>query len=356
MYITPKKSFSWTSGVCCCCGSMTSSLLSLVTQVTWHLLMLTISCIMLNNTESFINTIVSAIDTNDRLLQKSDFFINIREVVLQNSTLYTAIPIILNVVYLLCNLFAIFGIRIRNKMLLLPWIILYFIKIIFTSSLLIYTVVLLQIEWFRAILSLVIIPIIVLESYFWFIIVKTYSRLRAAQMKSASLITRKEPKPKLKLRSQVSKASDDISTTVGMDELAVSPPHMAWDPEYLIELDPRYGDANPDDVLDVPEESVVEWDTDEDDDEETYYQSDEYTDRGARDDTEFYTESEGEFLEKHVNDDNDDETTCKEDETDFDDVESEHYKTPGIPRPVIRSKSPSLVYTMEGTTMMSSNA
>ena len=91
--------------------------------------------------------------------------------------------------------------------------------------------------------------------------------MRAVQRKSAALNTRKEPKPKPVLRSQVSKASDDISTTVGMDELAVSPPHMAWDPEYLLELDPRYGDTNPDEI-DVPEESVVEWETDEDDDEE----------------------------------------------------------------------------------------
>jgi len=99
------------------------------------------------------------------------------------------------------------------------------------------------------------------------VIVKTYSRLRAVQRKSAALKPSKDPKPKPVLQSQVSKASDDISTTVGMDELAVSPPHMAWDPEYLLELDPRYGDTNPDEI-DVPEESVVEWETDEDDDEE----------------------------------------------------------------------------------------
>ena len=54
---------------------------------------------------------------------------------------------------------------------------------------------------------------------------------------------------------------------------------------------------------------------------------------GEREDTEFFTESEGEYLDKIVDDDI---PTIKEEETDFDDAESEHYKTPGIPRPVLR--------------------
>ena len=59
---------------------------------------------------------------------------------------------------------------------------------------------------------------------------------------------------------------------VGITELAVAPPHVAWDPEYLLELDPRYHEA----------EESEDWDS-EDEDAETYYtrQSDEYT---ARDD------------------------------------------------------------------------
>ena len=52
----------------------------------------------------------------------------------------------------------------------------------------------------------------------------------------------------------------------------MAPPHVAWDPEYLLELDPRYHEA----------EESEDWDS-EDEDAETYYprQSDEYT---ARDD------------------------------------------------------------------------
>ena len=168
----------------------------------------------------------------------------------------------------------------------------------------------------------------------------SYFRLKSSSKKTSALQNSAgaSVKPKPKLKSQMSKASDDISTTVGMSELAISPPHMAWDPEFLLELDPRYVDADEatedDDGHDDDDcrDSEVEWDT-ENEDEETYYQSDEYTERGEREDTEFFTESEGEYLDKIVDDDI---PTIKEEETDFDDAESEHYKTPGIPRPVLR--------------------
>ena len=56
-----------------------------------------------------------------------------------------------------------------------------------------------------------------------------------------------------------------------------------------------------------------------------------------RDDTEFFTESEGEYLDRHEDGDTGGDLTCVEEEqTDLEDGESEHYKTPGIPRPVIR--------------------
>ena len=206
-------------------------------------------------------------------------------------------------------------------------------------------------------------------------------RLRAYQKKNAVVSRRAAaPKPAV-LQSQASvTGSDDISTTVGMDELAISPPHLAWDPEYLLELDPRY----------VEEE---EWDSRDEEDEETYYQSDEYTDqdiRGADTETVF-TESDGEFLDRRRGEETDDGelTAIEERDTDFDTEreEEEHYKSPGIPRPVLRSdiklrlyfcsryiflvvlifsrhyfssdfrtQTPPPVYAMEGTTTLSSTA
>ena len=171
-----------------------------------------------------------------------------------------------------------------------------------------------------------------------------------------------------------------------MDELAISPPHLAWDPEYLLELDPRY-------VGEEQMDEEVEWDSRDEEDEETYYQSDEYTDQDVRGaDTEtVFTESDGEFLDRGRAEETDDGelTAIEERETDFDTEreEEEHYKTPGIPRPVLRSdieeirsyiitavifvgyifldviflsdfrsQTPPPVYAMEGTTTMSSNA
>ena len=211
-----------------------------------------------------------------------------------------------------------------------------------------------------------------------------YFRLRAYQKKNA-VVSRQAPAAKpaeFQSRASVT-GSDDISTTVGMDELAISPPHLAWDPEYLLELDPRYvGEEQ-------MEEEEVEWDSRDEEDEETYYQSDEYTDQDVRGaDTEtVFTESDGEFLDRRRGEETDDGelTAIEERETDFDterEDEEEHYKSPGIPRPVLRSdtsiflavifvgyifldviflsdfrsQSPPPVYAMEGTTTMSSNA
>ena len=160
-------------------------------------------------------------------------------------------------------------------------------------------------------------------------------RLRAYQKKNAVVSRRAVANKPAGLQSQASvTGSDDISTTVGMDELAISPPHLAWDPEYLLELDPRY----------VEEENMEEeWDSRDGEDEETYYQSDEYTDQDVRGaDTEtVFTESDGEFLDRRRGEETDDGelTAIEERETDFDTEreEEEHYKSPGIPRPVLRS-------------------
>ena len=63
-----------------------------------------------------------------------------------------------------------------------------------------------------------------------------------------------------------------------MSELAIAPPHVAWDPDFLLEIDPRYVETPADDDHDDHEEgSEVVWNSE---DEETYYQSDEYTDIG----------------------------------------------------------------------------
>lgn len=95
---------------------------------------------------------------------------------LQIPTLYASIPIIVNVVFLLSNMFAVTGIILRSRQLLLPWLGLYLTRILFTASLAIYVVHLMPIEWFKAILALVVTPIIVLESALWTVILRFYTR------------------------------------------------------------------------------------------------------------------------------------------------------------------------------------
>ena len=218
-------------------------------------------------------------------------------------------------------MFSLLGVLISNQLLLLPWLLLSCIKIVFISSSLLYLVVLLPLAWFKVILCLVIIPVIVIEGSCWTITFKFYRRLRSVGTKKKSELKAEHKQ----ISKSQSAASDDISTTVAMEELAVSPPHMTWDPDYLLELDPRYLQDQEDQEEDEEEEeeemeSEVEWES-----EESYYQSDDYTVRGPGEETEIFTETDGEFLEEQ-----------RHEETDFPDDESEHYKTPGIPRPVIR--------------------
>lgn len=357
MIITPKQRFRCLRPLCCPCGPLSPCLLVLAAHSLASLALLGLSCLLISDTEAALETVTTAIDTKDRLLQRSEFYGNVQDNVLNIPTLYASIPIIVNVVFLLSNMFAVTGIILRSRQLLLPWLGLYLTRILFTASLAIYVVHLMPIEWFKAILALVVTPIIVLESALWTVILRFYTRLRAYQKKNA-VVSRRAPSAKpAGLQSQASvTGSDDISTTVGMDELAISPPHLAWDPEYLLELDPRY-------VGEEQMEEEVEWDSRDEEDEETYYQSDEYTDQDVRGaDTEtVFTESDGEFLDRRRGDETDDGelTAIEERETDFDterEEEEEHYKSPGIPRPVLRSQSPPPVYAMEGTTTMSSNA
>ena len=136
------------------------------------------------------------------------------------------------------NIFCMVGVLISNHLLLLPWLFLYCIKILLLSSMLLYLVILLPLAWFKVLLSLVIIPVIVIEGAFWAIIFKFHRRLRSVVRKSMKTGGGKVIN---NISHSVTAASaDDISTTLAMEELAVSPPHITWNPDYLLELDPRY--------------------------------------------------------------------------------------------------------------------
>jgi len=270
----------------------------------------------------------------------------------------------------------------------------------------VYIIVILQNNWLRAILFLVVVPFLVLATSFWSVIFKLARRIRASQRKVVPRTF------KIPLAPQ---ESNSVSHPVPLRNLAVYPPEAAWDPEYLIERDPRYvvgddGAESEEDSYKEEEESDgyrdsyadrrgsgSEWDSGE----ETDYLSDEYTDIADREDTEDFSESEAgtpnsfttnrKYREEKQITDTDNFTEMEDEineafhwnqvieETDFTnydesitleevetneiyenvnyvpDLDPGHYQTPGIPRPVTRSDSPEL-YSMTGTTLQSSTA
>ena len=117
----------------------------------------------------------------------------------QHPTLYSAIPITANCVYLLASMFALAGVLLRTRPLLGPWLGLYCLKIMFAAALLVstlqtlynvynttlhiaqvYTTFLLPKVWFRVLLVLVVAPVLVLEAALWTLILKFYLRSQSA--------------------------------------------------------------------------------------------------------------------------------------------------------------------------------
>ena len=218
---------------------------------------------------------------------------------------FFSVPIILNLILLFSNLLGSFGAILQIRRLLFPWLIFYFLTIVSTLSLLVYIIVILQNNWLRVILFLVVVPLLVLATSFWSVIFRLARRIRAAQRK---VIPRT-----VKIPVAVQHSSSVVDHPVPIRTLAISPPEAAWDPEYLIERDPRYlvghGGGGAGSEVDSYQESSfygedfdsyaarggsgAGWGSGED----TDYLSDEYTDRDGVEDTEDLTESEQDIKE-----------------------------------------------------------
>ena len=147
-----------------------------------------------------------------------------------------------------------------------------------------------------------VVPLLVIAISFWAVILKLYRRINATNRK----VVPQSVKPPL--APQVSS-----NTVDHISAMAVSPPQSAWDPEYLIERDPRYLPPQSDSCEDRQDsysyegqsdtcqtagclsDSQSDWESEGESD----YQSDEYTDRGAREDTEDFTESDADILDTY---------------------------------------------------------
>ena len=151
-------------------------------------------------------------------------------------------------------------------------------------------------EYLAQVLFLVVVPVEVIAISFWSAIFK---------------LNRRIPKQvKIPLTVQISSSVDH---PVPIGALAIAPPQSAWDPEYLIERDPRfmvgtggtvsevdsyadrhdsYSCAGQSDSYADRHGSESDWDSGE----ETDYLSDVYTAREDREDTVDLTESEAETM------------------------------------------------------------
>jgi len=253
---------------------------------------------MVNTHEEMFDNIVVAVDTKDRLLQQSSIYQDLKQTIGTNPKAYFSIPIILHLTLIISNLLAFSGALFHAHYFLLPWLIIYFVAILSSSSLLVYLIVIIKHIWFKVILFLTVGPVIVIAISFWTVIAQYYKRLSTKNKKSVQLYTHARCPPITQLKEEY---------PIPISTLAVSPPLSAWDPEYLIERDPRYlhpqtGQSLEDSyrleegseitqTAECVSDSESHWSS-----EESYYRSDEYTERDAREDTEDFTESDADIL------------------------------------------------------------
>jgi len=216
----------------CWCGVRTSSILIFCLYLVLHTFFLIINLIILNSPEDHVDRAIQFIHTNDSRLHDSVFYNKARELILQNSGEYFALPITINLILLVSNLLAAWGALFFLPLLLLPWLALYCAYILFLLSLLIYMIVIIQNVWFKVLLFLVIAPIIVVAFFFWFIVFRFFNDMKRAckpdfhLYPTSQLSTMYTPEPHI--------------WDQPLPIWAIAQPQTIWDPVYLHHLDPRY--------------------------------------------------------------------------------------------------------------------
>ena len=150
----------------------------------------------------------------------------------QNSGEYFALPITIIIVLMVSNVLALWGALLSHPLLLLPWLTLYFVFILCSSSLLIYVIIILQDIWFQVLLFLVITPELVIGAAFWLVVLKLY--------RSARHSTQKISPPQAHSLPPTMYTPEPHSWDQPLPIWAVNPPQNAWDPSFLQQIDPRY--------------------------------------------------------------------------------------------------------------------
>lgn len=331
--------------------------------VILHAAFLALTILVRGRAEESLERILEIVDTEDDRLENSNFYTSVKPYIVQNNGEYFALPITASVVLMVSNILALCGTVYSLHLLLLPWIILYFIFIIFSSSVLIYVIILLHDVWFQAILFLIVAPELVLGAAFWLVIVSLYRSTRHSQQKGS-------PPPHNPLPPTVY-TPEPHSWDQPLPVWAVNPPESAWDPTYLQQLDPRYASPRPRSLMsgNQSDESFRESDYGSSR-ESGYYQTDSVSlstkyrqDRqGYSDQSDTQTDSQSDSEHHHPLSDVREDTAESEEEhsSHFShqaEVQEpdENYDIGRIPRPKSRLQTPEL-YKMPGTTLNSSSA
>eukprot|EP00092_Neocalanus_flemingeri_P009666 GFUD01010407.1.p1 GENE.GFUD01010407.1~~GFUD01010407.1.p1 ORF type:complete len:364 (+),score=77.11 GFUD01010407.1:78-1169(+) len=217
---------------CCCCGVKTSTVLICTLYLLIHAATLVITILFMTNPAEYLAKFLDLVDTEDERLRSSYFYSNVEPYILQNSGEYFAIPLTVILVLMVSNLLAALGALYRHPILLLPWLALYFVFILFTASLLIYILILLQDIWFQVLLFLVIAPMLVIGAAFWLVVLRLYRSSRHSNQKGVL------PPPHSLPPTMYT--PEPHSWDQPLPIWAVTPPQNAWDPSFLQQIDPRY--------------------------------------------------------------------------------------------------------------------
>lgn len=222
-----------------CCGlkNWTLGICSLYTII--HIGLLVLNVFILENPENHVDNFIHLIDTNDNRLYRSEIHLRTRQYLIQNSGEYLALPITVNVVLLASNILAFFGAICTSPLILVPWILAYFVYILFCLALMVYLIFLLEEVWFKVILFLVVAPLIVVAASFWIVVVRLLIQFR--QKGKIAKKTMGVPVPATVY------TPEPHNWDTPLPIWALQPPTSAWDPTYLQQIDPRY--------VETPEES-----------------------------------------------------------------------------------------------------
>jgi len=231
MVLRPRNSCQWMMA-CCCCGVRTSSVLICCLYLLVHGAFLALTILLMNRPEEGIENALHIVDTEDGRLESSYAYSSIKPYIVQNSGEYFALPITIIIVLMVSNVLALWGALFSHPLLLLPWLTLYFVFILCSSSLLIYVIIILQDIWFQVLLFLVITPELVIGAAFWLVVLKLY--------RSARHSTQKSSPPQAHSLPPTMYTPEPHSWDQPLPIWAVNPPQNAWDPSFLQQIDPRY--------------------------------------------------------------------------------------------------------------------